>query len=285
MAMKTEPQTAANGIEIYLREIGRVPLLTRKEERALARRIRRGDAQAREQMIKANLRLVVKIANDYAELGLPLLDLISEGNIGLMKAVEHFNPRKGAKFSTYASWWIKQAIRRALSNQSKLIRLPVHITEKISKMKRAGFRLSEQLGRDPTAAELGQLVDLPADRVEQLRTIGTAPLSLHATVGDDADSTQLFEVIGDDRTATPYETLADRNLAGEIQALLKELDPREAEIITQRFGLDGNPPRTLEEVGRQFRVSRERIRQIQDVALAKLRRAKNQQDAVRFSLS
>ncbi len=283
--MKTEQTTNGNGIETYLREIGRIPLLTPQEETALAKRIRRGDAKAREQMIKANLRLVVKIANDYANLGLPLLDLISEGNIGLMKAVEHFDPRKGAKFSTYAAWWIKQAIRRALSNQSKLIRLPVHVTEKISQLKRTGFALSERLGRDPTAAELGRLLNLPAEKVDQLRTICTAPLSLDAAVGPDADSAQLLEIIGDDRAADPYETLCDRHLGGEIRALLKELTPREAEIITKRFGLDGQAPRTLEEVGRRFKVSRERIRQIQDVALAKLRRAKARQDAIRFSLS
>src|SRR5476651_1359834 len=167
-----------SGIKIYLREIGQTPLLTREEEVKLARRIKRGDQAARQQMIKANLRLVVKIAHDYASYGLPLLDLISEGNIGLMKAVERFDPKKGGKLSTYAAWWIKQSIKRALANQAKTIRLPVHLVDKISKMKRAGHKLSERLGREPTDQELADVLDIPRAKVAQLRTISIRPASL-----------------------------------------------------------------------------------------------------------
>jgi RNA polymerase primary sigma factor len=262
-----------NGIEIYLREIGKVPLLTPKQEVQLAGLIKKGDAEARELMIKSNLRLVVKIAHDYAGLGLPLLDLVSEGNIGLMKAVERFDPKKGAKFSTYAAWWIKQSIRRALSNQSKTIRLPVHLTDAISRMRRITFALSEELGRDPTDEELGSRLGITAARVNQLRTMSITPASLNASVGDDDDASELGELIKDQTAPTPFEVLRDKNLGTEIQSLMGELNERESVIITKRFGLDGSKPKTLEEVGKAFRVSRERIRQIQDVALAKLRRA------------
>jgi RNA polymerase primary sigma factor len=178
-----------NGIKIYLREIGQIPLLTPKDEIRLAARIKKGDRQARAQMIKANLRLVVKIAHDYSNFGLPLLDLISEGNIGLMKAVERFDPKKGGKLSTYAAWWIKQSIKRALANQAKTIRLPVHLVDKISKMKRAGHKLSEKLGREPTDQELADLLGLPRAKVAQLRTISVRPASLDAPIGDD-DATE-----------------------------------------------------------------------------------------------
>ncbi len=271
--MKFSQYTTENGIEIYLREIGKVPLLTPKQEIELARRIKKGDRAATDLMIKSNLRLVVKIAHDYAGLGLPLLDLVSEGNIGLMKAVERFDPKKGAKFSTYAAWWIKQSIRRALSNQAKTIRLPVHLTDTISKIKRASFKLSEKLGRDPTDDELGFQLGLTAARVDQLRTMSITPASLNAQVGSDDDSSELGEIIKDHGAATPFEVLRDKNLGAEIRVLLSELTKREAEIINSRFGLDGTKPKTLEEVGKTFKVSRERIRQIQDVALTKLRRA------------
>jgi RNA polymerase primary sigma factor len=230
-------------------------------------------------MIKSNLRLVVKIAHDYAGLGLPLLDLVSEGNIGLMKAVERFDPKKGAKFSTYGAWWIKQSIRRALSNQAKTIRLPVHLTDIISKMRRASFALSEQLGRDPTDEELGYKLGITAARVDQLRTMSITPASLNASVGDDDDASELGELIKDQGAPTPFEMLRDKNLNGEIQSLMGALNEREAVIITKRYGLDGSKPKTLEEVGKAFKVSRERIRQIQDVALAKLRRAMAKREA------
>lgn len=266
-----------NGIKIYLREIGQIPLLTPQDEVRLAARIKKGDKKARAEMIKANLRLVVKIAHDYSNLGLPLLDLISEGNIGLMKAVERFDPKKGGKLSTYAAWWIKQSIKRALANQAKTIRLPVHLVDKISKIKRASHQLSEKLGRDPTDAELADKLGMPRAKIAQLRTISVRPASLDAPIGDD-DATEFSEIVGDETALTPFELLRDKTLRQDVRDILNELDPREAEILTMRFGLDGNKPRTLEEVGKKFKVTRERIRQIQNIALAKLRRIMEKQD-------
>ncbi len=266
-----------NGIKIYLREIGQIPLLTPKDEIRLAARIKKGDRQARAQMIKANLRLVVKIAHDYSSFGLPLLDLISEGNIGLMKAVERFDPKKGGKLSTYAAWWIKQSIKRALANQAKTIRLPVHLVDKISKMKRAGHKLSEQLGREPTDQELADLLGIPRAKVAQLRNISVRPASLDAPIGDD-DATEFSEIVGDDAALTPFELLRDKTLRQEVRDILEELEPREAEILTLRFGLDGSKPKTLEDVGKKFKVTRERVRQIQNIALTKLRRVMEKQD-------
>lgn len=266
-----------NGIKIYLREIGQIPLLTVQDEIVLAAKIKKGDKNARALMIKSNLRLVVKIAHDYSNLGLPLLDLISEGNIGLMKAVERFDPAKGGKLSTYAAWWIKQSIKRALANQAKTIRLPVHLVDKISKMKRTAMRMSEQLGRDPTDQELADKLNMPRAKVAQLREISVRPASLDAPIGDD-DSTEFSEIVGDENAVTPFEKLRDKNMREDIRDLLAELDPREAEILTARFGLDSNKPRTLEEVGRKFKVTRERVRQIQNIALHKLRRLMEKQD-------
>jgi len=266
-----------NGIKIYLREIGQIPLLTPKDEIRLAARIKRGDKLARAEMIKANLRLVVKIAHDYSNFGLPLLDLISEGNIGLMKAVERFDPKKGGKLSTYAAWWIKQSIKRALANQAKTIRLPVHLVDKISKMKRASHRLSEKLGREPTDQELADVLDMPRAKVAQLRTISVRPASLDAPIGDE-DATEFSEIVGDENALTPFELLRDKTLRQEVRDIVEELDPREAEILMMRFGLDGSKPRTLEEVGKRFKVTRERVRQIQNIALAKLRRLMDKQD-------
>jgi len=266
-----------NGIKIYLREIGQIPLLTPKDEVRLAARIKKGDRAARAQMIKANLRLVVKIAHDYSNFGLPLLDLISEGNIGLMKAVERFDPKKGGKLSTYAAWWIKQSIKRALANQAKTIRLPVHLVDKISKMKRAGHKLSEQLGREPTDQELADKLGMTRAKVAQLRTISIRPASLDAPIGDD-DATEFSEIVGDENALTPFELLRDKTLRQEVYDILEELEQREAEILTLRFGLDGNKPKTLEEVGRKFKVTRERVRQIQNIALTKLRRVMEKQD-------
>jgi RNA polymerase primary sigma factor len=266
-----------NGIKIYLREIGQIALLTPKDEVRLAARIKKGDKAARAQMIKANLRLVVKIAHDYSNFGLPLLDLISEGNIGLMKAVERFDPKKGGKLSTYAAWWIKQSIKRALANQAKTIRLPVHLVDKISKMKRAGHKLSEKLGREPTDQELADVLGMTRAKVAQLRTISVRPASLDAPIGDD-DATEFSEIVGDESALTPFELLRDKTLRQEVRDILEELDAREAEILTMRFGLDGTKPRTLEEVGKRFKVTRERVRQIQNIALTKLRRVMEKQD-------
>jgi RNA polymerase primary sigma factor len=258
-------------IKLYLREIGQVKLLTPQEEVVLAARIKKGDKKAREQMIKANLRLVVKIARDYEGIGLPLLDLISEGNIGLMKAVERFDPAKGGKLSTYGSWWIKQSIKRALANQSKTIRLPVHLVDKISKMRRTALRLQEEIGREPTDEELGEEMGISASRVAQMRMAAIRPASLDAPIGDE-DSNNFAEVVQDESADTPYEQLEEKTVTRMLQEMVKTLDPREATILRARFGLDGGPQKTLEEVGEKFGVTRERVRQIQNIALRKLRK-------------
>ncbi len=258
-------------IKLYLREIGQVKLLTPQEEIDLAARIKKGDKKAREQMIKANLRLVVKIARDYEGIGLPLLDLISEGNIGLMKAVERFDPAKGGKLSTYGSWWIKQSIKRALANQSKTIRLPVHLVDKISKMRRTAMRLQEELGREPTDEELADDLGTTASRVSQMRMAAIRPASLDAPIGDE-DSNNFAEVVQDESADTPYEQLEEKTVTRMLQEMVKTLDPREATILRARFGLDGGQQKTLEEVGQKFGVTRERVRQIQNIALKKLRK-------------
>ncbi len=262
---------ADTAIKLYLREIGQVKLLTLPEEIDLAARIKKGDKKAREQMIKANLRLVVKIAHDYEGFGLPLLDLISEGNIGLMKAVERFDPAKGGKLSTYGAWWIKQSIKRALANQSKTIRLPVHLVDKISKMRRIAMRLQEEFGREPTDEELAEELNMSASRVAQMRTAAIRPASLDAPIGDE-DSNSFGEVIPDEKAETPYKQLEGHTVNNMLRELIKTLDEREATILTYRFGLDGGPERTLEEVGERFGVTRERVRQIQNIALNKLRK-------------
>ncbi len=260
------------GIKIYLREIGKTPLLTREEEVELADRIKKGDKEARAHMIKANLRLVVKIAQDYANYGLPLLDLISEGNIGLMKAVERFDPNKGGKLSTYAAWWIKQSIKRALANQSKTIRLPVHMVDKISKMRRVAMVLSEELGREPTDEELAEEIGIDRAKLSHLKSAALRPASLDAPISDD-DTTEFGEIIGDEKAQTPLELLSHKNMHMQLDDLLEVLDERERKIIDARFGLAGQKPKTLEEVGQEFGVTRERIRQLQNIALKKLRRA------------
>jgi RNA polymerase primary sigma factor len=258
-------------IKLYLREIGQVQLLTPQQEIELAARIKKGDKKAREQMIKANLRLVVKIARDYEGIGLPLLDLISEGNIGLMKAVERFDPAKGGKLSTYGSWWIKQSIKRALANQSKTIRLPVHLVDKISKMRRTALKLQEILGREPTDEELADELCISPMRVSQMRTAAIRPASLDAPIGDE-DSNNFAEVVQDENADTPYEQLEEKTVTRMLQELVKTLDTREATILRARFGLDGGSQKTLEEVGEKFGVTRERVRQIQNIALKKLRK-------------
>src|SRR5215213_10908754 len=283
---KAEPAPAeqiAHGersnLQLYLQEIGKTALLTIDEEVTLAKRIRRGDKAARDHMISANLRLVVKIAMDYKDFGLPLLDLISEGNIGLIKAVERFDPRKGGKLSTYAAWWIKQSIKRALANQSKTIRLPVHLVDKISKMRRTAMRLQEELGREPTDEELGEELGITASRVAQMRMAAIRPASLDAPIGDE-DSNNFAEVVQDESADTPYEHLEEKTVTRMLQEMVKTLDEREATILRYRFGLDGGPEKTLEEVGQKFGVTRERVRQIQNIALKKLRRMIEKLEAV-----
>ncbi|MDB6172655.1 MAG: rpoD [Chthoniobacteraceae bacterium] len=260
------------GIKLYLNEIGRIPLLTLEQEIELAAKIKLGDKEARSLMIRANLRLVVKIARDYANYGLPLLDLISEGNIGLMKAVERFDPTKGGKFSTYGVWWIKQSIKRALANQGKTIRLPVHLVDKVSKIRRVTLQMSEELGREPTDEEMAEELGMTASKVAQLKTVSIRPTSLDAPVSD-GDSTEFGEFVSDLEAQTPFEELRDQDLLDEVGDLLSVLDDREKTIISSRFGLDGGKSNTLEDIGAKFNVTRERIRQIQNSALAKMRRA------------
>jgi RNA polymerase primary sigma factor len=257
--------------KLYLREIGQVELLTPAEEIQLAARIKQGDKKARERMIKANLRLVVKIARDYEGIGLPLLDLISEGNIGLMKAIERFDPAKGGKLSTYGSWWIKQSIKRALANQSKTIRLPVHMVDKVAKMRRAALSLREELGREPTDEELGEELGVTARRVAQMRLAAMQPASLDAPMRED-DSEGFGEVVKDEKARTPYDHLEAKTVTAMLWEMVNALDPREKAILRARFGLDGEPEQTLEEVGRKFGVTRERIRQLQNLALSRLRK-------------
>ncbi|MEI6340197.1 MAG: RNA polymerase sigma factor RpoD/SigA, partial [Verrucomicrobiota bacterium] len=255
-----------SGFQQYLREITKFSLLTPQEEVKLARRIKRGDQKARTEMVSANLRLVVKIARDYGNLGLPLLDLISEGNIGLMKAVERFDPKKGGKLSTYAAWWIKQSIKRALANQSKTIRLPVHLVDKIAKVRRVSSQMTEELGREPTDEELAEEIGLSVSKVTQLKASAVRPASLDQPIGDD-DSTEFGDLVGDVEADDPFEILRDKDLREEVGGLMDILDDRERRIINSRFGLDGHKPRTLEEVGEKFGVTRERIRQLQNIAL------------------
>ena len=256
--------------KLYLREIGQVALLKPHEEIELALRIQKGDEEARDQMIKANLRLVVKIAHDYEGLGLPLLDLINEGNIGLMKAVERFDPTKGSKLSTYSAWWIKQSIKRSLANQAKTIRLPVHLVDKISKLKRTALKLQEAIGREPTDEELAEELEMDPARVARLRRAAIRPASLDSPIGDDHST--FAEIISDEKAQNPYKHLEDKTVTDMLHDLVKTLPHREATILEYRFGLDGGLERTLEEVGEHFGVTRERVRQIQNLALSKMRK-------------
>lgn len=266
------PTSEKSTIKIYLQEIGKTPLLKPSEEVELAALIQQGDTQARERMIKANLRLVVKIAHDYSNFGLPLLDLISEGNIGLVKAVERFDPSKGGKLSTYAAWWIKQSIKRALANQSKTIRLPVHLVDKIARMRRVAAELEEVLGRVPTDEEVAYEMEMSVNKVAHLKSVSVRPASLNAPVTDD-ESTEFGDLIGDDNSVNPLDNLQNNNVVDDLTRLVEELEPREAEIIRLRFGLNGDKGKTLEEVGEIFGVTRERVRQLQNMALTRMRKA------------
>jgi len=265
------PSTDRNVMRTYMQEIGKTPLLSKEEEIELAARIKKGDKAARDHMISANLRLVVKIAHDYNNFGLPLLDLISEGNIGLVKAVERFDPSKGGKLSTYAAWWIKQSIKRALANQSKTIRLPVHMVDRIAKMRKITAELANELDREPTDEEIAYAMDLPVNKIAHLKSVSVRPSSLDAPVGEDGDTT-FGELVGDENEASPLENLQEKSISNDIKAVIDQLEDRESEIISLRFGLDGNHPLTLEEVGEKFDITRERVRQIQNIALHKMRR-------------
>ncbi|MDP4591859.1 MAG: sigma-70 family RNA polymerase sigma factor [Opitutales bacterium] len=258
-------------IRYYLDQIGKTPLLTLEQETALARRVLKGDEAARQQMIQANLRLVVRIAKDYDNFGLSLMDLISEGNFGLIKAVERFDPDKGGKLSTYASWWIKQAIKRALATSGKTIRLPVHMVDRIAQMRRVTNQLAAELGREPHNDEIAMAMEIPLAKVVHMKSVANRAASLDQPVGEEGDAT-LGDLVKDESERTPFETLRGKSDNDEIGTMLAALEPREAEILTHRFGLNGESPLTLEEVGERFKLTRERVRQLQQSALMQLRR-------------
>ena len=264
----------------YLDQIGKTPLLTLEQETALARRVLKGDEAARQHMIQANLRLVVRIAKDYDDFGLPLMDLISEGNFGLIKAIERFDPDKGGKLSTYAAWWIKQAIKRALASNGKTIRLPVHMVDRIGQMRRTTHRLAAELGREPHNDEIAQAMDIPVAKVVHMKSVANRAASLDQPVGEEGDAT-LGDLVKDEAAVNPYESLRGKSDRSDIEDLLKGLEPREAEIIRLRFGLDGEVPLTLEQVGARFKLTRERVRQLEHLALMHLRRAMADKERIR----
>ncbi len=258
-------------VRTYLKEIGKVDLLDAEEEVELAKRTEEGDITARQQLIEANLRLVVSIAKKYIGQGLSFLDLIQEGNKGLMRAVEKFDYRKGYKFSTYATWWIRQAITRALADQSRTIRIPVHMVEKINKLRRVSRQLKKDLDRDPTVEELAEAMDTSPDKVRHIKKISQDPLSLESPIGEEEDS-NLSDFIEDEESPTPDEEATSHLLKEQLDDVLESsLTPREKRILDLRFGIEDGRSRTLEEVGKEFDVTRERIRQIQVKALRKLR--------------
>ena len=257
-------------VRMYLKEIGKVPLLSLDEEIELAKKIELGDEEAKKKLAESNLRLVVSIAKRYAGRGMQLLDLIQEGNLGLIKAVEKFDYRKGYKFSTYATWWIRQAITRAIADQARTIRIPVHMVETINRLVRTQRQLVQKLGREATPEELAKELDMPVDRVREIMKISQDPVSLETPIGEEEDS-HLGDFIQDDNVEVPADAATYRLLHEQLMDVLSTLTEREQKVLRLRFGLDDGRPRTLEEVGRQFNVTRERIRQIEAKALRKLR--------------
>lgn len=257
-------------VRMYLKEIGKVPLLSSDEEIELAKKIELGDEEAKKKLAESNLRLVVSIAKRYAGRGMQLLDLIQEGNLGLIKAVEKFDYRKGYKFSTYATWWIRQAITRAIADQARTIRIPVHMVETINRLVRTQRQLVQKLGREATPEELAKELDMPVDRVREIMKISQDPVSLETPIGEEEDS-HLGDFIQDDNVEVPADAATYRLLHEQLMDVLSTLTEREQKVLRLRFGLDDGRPRTLEEVGRQFNVTRERIRQIEAKALRKLR--------------
>jgi len=268
-AVLTEGVSTDDPVRMYLKEIGKVSLLSADEEIELAKRMEEGDASAKKRLAEANLRLVVSIAKRYVGRGMQFLDLIQEGNLGLIKAVEKFDYRKGYKFSTYATWWIRQAITRAIADQARTIRIPVHMVETINKLIRVTRQLTQENGVEPTPAELGKAMDIPEEKVREILKISQEPVSLETPIGEEEDS-HLGDFIPDD-VPTPAEAAAYALLKEQLRDVLSTLTPREEKVLRLRFGLDDGRSRTLEEVGREFKVTRERIRQIEAKALRKLR--------------
>lgn len=266
---------ADDSVRLYLREIGKIPLLSPEEELELAKRVAKGDKEAKDKMAEANMRLVVSIAKRYVGRGLDLLDLIQEGNTGLLRAVEKFDPDKGFKFSTYATWWIRQAITRAIADQARTIRIPVHMVETINKLLRTQRRLTQELNREPTNEEIAAAMDMDVDKVEHIMKIKQDISSLDASIRDDEEESVLADFIEDEDTISPEESATNQLLKEQVKEMLSILTEREQKIIRLRFGLEDGKQHTLEEVGQEFSVTRERIRQIEAKALAKLRKHKD----------
>jgi RNA polymerase primary sigma factor len=271
--VEPEPEVreiSTDSLQLFLKDVGKVALLTAAQEVELAKRIERGDHRAKQEMVEANLRLVVSIAKKYRNQGLPFLDLIQEGTIGLVRAAEKFDHRKGFKFSTYATWWIRQAVARALADKARTIRMPVHIVEKLNKIVRTERKLRAELGREPFAWEIGDELELHADEVESIRRSSQPPVSLEKPVGDDEES-EFGHFLTDENDALPDEVAEEQLRKAALRRVLDSLSPRERRVLELRYGLDGEHPRTLDEVGRTFNVTRERIRQIENQSLKKLR--------------
>jgi len=272
-AAEPEPEVreiSTDSLQLFLKDVGKVDLLTAAQEVELAKRIERGDHRAKQEMVEANLRLVVSIAKKYRNQGLPFLDLIQEGTIGLVRAAEKFDHRKGFKFSTYATWWIRQAVARALADKARTIRMPVHIVEKLNKIVRTERKLRAELGREPFAWEIGDELELHPDEVESIRRSSQPPVSLEKPVGDDEES-EFGHFLTDENEALPDEVADEELRKAALRRVLGSLSPRERRVLELRYGLDGEHPRTLDEVGRTFNVTRERIRQIENQSLKKLR--------------
>jgi RNA polymerase primary sigma factor len=263
------PDMTTDSLQLFLKDISKVRLLTAQEEVDLAKRIERGDLDAKQKMVESNLRLVVSIAKNYRNQGLPFLDLIQEGTLGLVRAAEKFDYRKGFKFSTYATWWIRQAIARALADKARTIRIPVHVVEKLNKIGRAERKLVTELGREPTAEEIAEVTGIEPEEVESIKRSAQAPVSLEKPVGDEEES-EFGQFIADERAESPYERAAEILTKEALREALENLSYRERRVLELRYGLGGEHPRTLDEVGRTFNVTRERIRQIENQSLKKL---------------
>jgi RNA polymerase primary sigma factor len=268
--VKETREVTTDSLQLFLKDIGKVDLLTAAQEVELAKRIERGEHRAKQEMVEANLRLVVSIAKKYRNQGLPFLDLIQEGTIGLVRAAEKFDHRKGFKFSTYATWWIRQAVARALADKARTIRMPVHIVEKLNKIVRSERKLRAELGREPSSAEIARDVELTCDEVEQIRRSSQAPVSLEKPVGDEEES-EFGHFLTDENEPLPEEVAEVEMRKATLQRVLGTLSARERRVLELRYGLNGEHPRTLDEVGKTFNVTRERIRQIENQSLKKLR--------------
>ena len=269
-AWAAETEVSTDTLQLFLKDIGKVPLLTAAQEVELSKRIERGEHAAKQAMVEANLRLVVSIAKRYRNQGLPFLDLIQEGTIGLVRAAEKFDWRKGFKFSTYATWWIRQAVARAIADKGRTIRMPVHVVEKLNKISRSERKLRGELGREPTSAEIALDLDLTLDEVEQIKRSAQTPVSLEKPVGDEEES-EFGHFLTDESEPLPDEAAEVAMRREALRSILGALSPRERQVLELRYGLDGQQPRTLDEVGRAFNVTRERIRQIEHQSLKKLR--------------